>query len=273
MEHNYRFEGQRTLGIVTEPMQRRAALLFDKVFLIGYRRDAQESSERDAKVFRPDWVINAAIVVPNRPLRPLDQSEENLLLGAVGQVAEAICTDGEYDDYHLVPMYGAAVLSTDGPALNYFGALRHIPEVVEHRLSWDQISEFRRDAEATGKHRALQYWLAETLLARSISEAEGKIGTLVSDYEWSLKKHGIETLTGSVAMLYDAGFLKQLAGISAAAAAITANPIIAALLAGTFTAGKVSLHLAERRLQRLDFARRPDQLVAALIAEAKQLVS
>jgi hypothetical protein len=271
MDLRYERKGRNTLAIATPSMHKRAALLFDKVFLVEYQTGPEEVKEEMAPRTRFDWLINRATLVPNMPLRPLNTEEQGELFRALGEFAEAIGKiSAQYADYDLVPMYtGDATSIPDGTTLAYQAAFRTIPEVLEEEAAWDQIVEFRNDPDATTKYRALRTWLRDGLSARSVAEAEDRIAEKLRDYEAALEKHGLKTMQGCLTMLYDAQFLAQAGAVSGTAWGVF-GPVGAALAAGLYVAGKVLLQLSERRVEMID-ALRQNHSEVAVIYEAKRL--
>jgi len=120
MSKHFERKGRKPLAITMPSMHKRAALLFDQVFLIEFQLGPGKGAiEEPESGRRFDWLINRARLVPNEPLRALTQDEEDTIFGALGEVAEAIAkSDRRYKDYDLIPMYQSdAAAFPDGELL------------------------------------------------------------------------------------------------------------------------------------------------------------
>lgn len=152
---------------------------------------------------------------------------------------------------------------TQGEQTAYEGALHNLPLVSAANASWDQIIEFRTDAEASRKYRDLRMWLRTGLGAESVQHASDIIGQKIEDYRWAIKKHGFETSLGALRQLFD---WKESAPALAAGGVggVFAGPVGAGIAAGLVLAAKVSAFLCERRLAATEVLRGPDRAVAIL---------
>src|SRR5207244_674200 len=90
-------------------------------------------------------------------------------------------------DYHL------------GSSQIIVAALQGLRIVNERDLSWQQIADFRNDHAAKTKLRRLRHWLDSTMMGKPLSYVRDELAIRLDDYEWALKKHGINTVTGTVA--------------------------------------------------------------------------
>jgi hypothetical protein len=136
-------------------------------------------------------------------------------------------------------------------------------------LTWEQVLEVRRDPEAMAKLRKLRHWVDSTMEGKPVAYVTDAIGSRLSDYEWSLKKHGIETVIGSMQSLLDPKFLVAAsvvgAGLSAGFGA--ACGVGAASLA---IVGKTVCSIGEKFLDLAD-ARRTDNAEVAFVHDIKKL--
>jgi len=69
----------------------------------------------------------------------------------------------------------------------------NIPAIVEAGATWEQVVQFRRDVAAIRKYRNLRLWLLDLGQSRDLDEFSDRIAQRLSEYEWSLAKHGFET--------------------------------------------------------------------------------
>lgn len=127
--------------------------------------------------------------------------------------------------------------------------IRRIPMVNSSVTGWSEICEFRKDKEALHKYRNLRLWLLDGVKAASLGHAEDILEKKLEQYEWSIKKHGLETTIGVVDQFLDPRTL-----ISAAAGAglgqYFEGPIMASLAGGLVLGGKVLLFAAKRQIEK-----------------------
>ncbi len=147
-------------------------------------------------------------------------------------------------------------------------AISNVALVNERDLSWEQIIEFRKDAEARVKYRRFARWVDAELRSKSPKEVEDLIATRLNDYEWALRKHGLKTLIGNLSCLLDPKFL---GGTSATvtAAAVAGGGIWAALAGTSLAIGKVALTFGTAAIDSLD-QRRQENYEVAYVHEVKK---
>jgi hypothetical protein len=97
-------------------------------------------------------------------------------------------TPTEYDDYVSIEEQK----SESGMEI----CLDFIPDIVEDKLTWEQVLEFRQDKTTKTKLDRLRRWFNIDLLKKSEEEIKNILGQKIDDYQWALKKHGIQTLIG-----------------------------------------------------------------------------
>lgn len=118
------------------------------------------------------------------------------------------------------------------------GTLANIRIVDERRASFSQILEFRRDVEAARKYRRMLRWLDLEMVGKSGAELADVIAQKLDDYEWSLRKHGIKTVTGVVSETLDGKYLLGTSGIAAGLAA-TGHPALGAIAGAGLAVGRL----------------------------------
>lgn len=74
--------------------------------------------------------------------------------------------------------------------------LDFIPDILEEKLTWEQVLESRKDKKAKMKLDRLRRWFKTGLLKKSEDEIKNILGQKLDDYQWALKKHGIQTVIG-----------------------------------------------------------------------------
>ncbi len=135
--------------------------------------------------------------------------------------------------------------------------------VDESALSWGQVLDFRRDAEARKKYRRLVRWIDTEIAARSPQETRDLIAIRLDDYGWAMKKHGLQAAIGSLSSILDPRFL---GGISAtvAASAVAGGPTWAAIAGTGISVGRVLLTLGTAYVDGIDERRKTNYEVAYL---------
>lgn len=129
--------------------------------------------------------------------------------------------------------------------------LENISVVDEDQLTWAQVEQYRADSEARAKYRRLLHWLDKEMVGKTQSYIEDEIAIKMDEYERSLKKHGIKTVTGTVSEILDG---KYLAGLSVVATAvgIAGYPILGALAATGILVGRATVKVVEAKLKFSD---------------------
>jgi hypothetical protein len=157
-----------------------------------------------------------------------------------------------------------------GPKEVLLAAFNDLNIVDEDRLSWEQVREFRLDAEARVKYRRLSRWLDLQLKEGSPQEIVDLIATRLDDYEWSLRKHGIKTVTGSLASIFDPKFLPVASASSGGA--IFAFGIWGAMAAAGLALTRFGVELAKLSVEGQD-ERRSANYELAYVHEIKKKFS
>ncbi|MCX6955392.1 MAG: hypothetical protein NTV51_24850, partial [Verrucomicrobia bacterium] len=147
--------------------------------------------------------------------------------------------------------------------------LDNIP-LVSADLGWKHVLAFREDPEAIRKYRSLKLWLSDGLKAKSHQEAVDFIGAKLDDYQWALKKHGLNTKLGSLTTILDSKHL-TVPAIGSAVAYAVSSPMWALVAGGFLATSNVALSIAKNRLKLDDFKR--ENAAVATIYEIKQLAT
>lgn len=162
-------------------------------------------------------------------------------------------------DEEFVPGNSPAVLA----------AIHGVGVINEARLDWQQVIELRHDHQAASDIRRLRHWLDSEMAGRTISFVSDEIAVRLENYEQALRKHGIETLHGTLSDLLDEKFL---IGVSAAvgSAGVTGGGLWAALAGGGLTVGRVVLSISKRMIELRDRSNNQGAEVA-FVHELKEL--
>lgn len=129
--------------------------------------------------------------------------------------------------------------------------------VDEGQLSWEQVTEFRKDQQARGKYRRLLHWLDKEMVGKPQAFIDDEVAEKLEGYEWALNKHGIESVLGTISEALDG---KYLVGASSVTGSFTlaGHPTLGVLVGGALIAGRVTVKLAQAMLDLADAERGPD---------------
>lgn len=151
-----------------------------------------------------------------------------------------------------------------------FAAIKNIGIVDEEKLEWSQVKEFRKDLNCQRKYRRMIHWLDSELVGKSGNFISDRIANKLEDYEWALKKHGIETVIGSFSRIIDPRFI---IATSAAVAGLnlTGERFIAAIAGLGLLAGKAAISITKAGLDIIDKRRGKDSEIAYVYDIKKKL--
>jgi hypothetical protein len=251
-----------THALATRDALKRAMLLFESIQFTRWARlpgDEQKRPVICASQFGEDWSPDRL----NSVLRyeyegdPVEsrQIEISFALGLIKNLKGRVLVCGDQKDF--------ASQSRTGDQIAFQAALGSIPEIIEERASWEQILEIRRDPDACRKCRDLRLWLTYSLEARSLQQAQDIIEKKIEDYSWALRKHGLETTTGTLSSILNWKGLTAIAGGSAIAALGT-SPLLSTLAAGSVVLGNAAVWIAKRRIALEDLKRGPNSEIALI---------
>lgn len=193
-------------------------------------------------------------------------------------VAENQCISIAYSRECGIPVVPVFHIREEGERLlhepgNYrviVTTLSDLSIIDEEKLVWEQVQQFREDEDVRKKYRKLIHWLDAEMVGKSQAFIRDEISKRLDDYEWALKKHGIETLLGSISDVLDGKFL---AGASATGAVLSLldEPGLAALTATGLVLSKAIVGISERLVALEDIRRGPNSEVAYIHEARKQL--
>ena len=175
----------------------------------------------------------------------------------------------------VVPVFhmreeGERLLHEPGDARVIVTTLNDLAIIDEEKIVWEQVQQFREDEDVRKKYRRLIHWLDAEMVSKTQAFIRDEISKRLDDYEWALKKHGIETLIGSISDVLDGKFL---AGASATGAVLSLldEPGLAALTATGLVLSKAIVGISERLVALEDIRRGPNSEVAYIHEARKQL--
>jgi hypothetical protein len=149
-------------------------------------------------------------------------------------------------------------------------AVSNVAMVDEADLSWEQVMEFRRDADVRRKYRRFVRWIDNELKGMSPREVEDLIAIRVDDYEWALKKHGIKASLGAISCLLDPKFLGATSA-AVAAGAVAGGAFWAALAGAVLTVGRAAVSFGTAMVDALDERRQEHYEIAYVYEVQKRL--
>lgn len=149
-------------------------------------------------------------------------------------------------------------------------AISNVALVDEKELTWDQVTEFRRDAGVRAKYRRFVRWVDAELKTHSPQEIEDLIATRLDDYAWALKKHGIKASLGAVSCLLDPKFLGATSA-AVAAGAVAGGGLWATLAGASLTVGRALVSFGTALVDGFDERRKENYEVAYIYEIQKRL--
>ncbi|HEX4302280.1 MAG TPA: hypothetical protein VHZ78_05775 [Rhizomicrobium sp.] len=174
---------------------------------------------------------------------------------------------------NAVPVFNSAAARDSeysaGHTETIVAAIENLRVVNDAKLTWKQVVEFRHDTEATIKLRKLRSWLDKDFDGQPISKIEDAIATKLSDYEWSIRKHGIQTVVGTISELLDPKMLSSTAA-TATGLALVGGEFWAALGATAIIVGKATVSVTQKFVELAD-RRRGQHSEVAFVHELKKL--
>jgi hypothetical protein len=149
-------------------------------------------------------------------------------------------------------------------------AISNIAMVDEKSLDWNQVIEFRKDADTRMKYRRLVRWIDNELKEKKPEEIEDLIALRLDDYQWALKKHGVKLSLGTLSCLLDPKFLGAVSA-TVAAAGFAGGGLWAALAGASLTVGQAVVTFGTQLVDTLDERRKDNYEVAYVHQLQKRL--
>ncbi|MCX5889368.1 MAG: hypothetical protein NTY36_07935 [Deltaproteobacteria bacterium] len=180
----------------------------------------------------------------------------------------------EHHKFNVIPIYE----SIDSLKEEYqpgnkeiiFAAIKNIGIVDEDKLEWSQVMEFRKDLNARKKYRRMIHWLDTEMVGRPANFIADRIAIKLEDYEWALKKHGIEAVTGCLSRIIDPKFIAA-SSVAMGSFAFGWDKFIAAIGGLGLLAGQVAISITKAALDINDRRRGKDSEIAYVYEMKKKL--
>ncbi len=256
-------EPEEICTIASVEMHKVASLLFDRVYVSPSNKDRPEFNIPKEFTFGFESANKRMMELILKEKSENQDWEDHIVDIAYKNIIRAYQEEG----LNVVPSFGKYSLFEKeyltGSELAFEAVLRNIKTVNKGRLEWDQIIEFRKDSESVRKYRDLRVWMRNGLRAASIAEAVDIIAGKIEDYDWALKKHGLETIKGALTVLLD----YKKAGLSVSAIAggtAVAGPIGGAIAGGLVIVGQTSAWLLDRYIEKKDIIRGDNSEIAII---------
>ncbi len=171
-------------------------------------------------------------------------------------IARDFAADYRLRGMTVSPLYDSAeVRDTEyrrGDRAAFLASADNLNLVDEDRLNWEQVKEFRDDSDARIAYRMFIHWLETAMVGKSASFIADEITSRLERYEWALRKHGIQTVLGTLERIINPGMLAGASAISASIQFITNQPIWSLVAGAGFTVAGVALSLSKVLLERKD---------------------
>lgn len=159
--------------------------------------------------------------------------------------------------------------SAVGPKVDVVQAiLSNLNIVDEKSLKWDQVIEFRHDADSIKKLRKLFRWVDQELTQHSPEFVEDMLAMRIHEYEWALKKHGIATVTGVLSSILSSKTIALLGG-AASVGSLIGIPSAALFAGAGIMIGKVIVGLKDNYISAQDLHEQHADI--AFISDIKNL--
>jgi len=146
--------------------------------------------------------------------------------------------------------------------------LSNLEIVDEKKLTWQQVMEFRKDKISLQKYRRLLHWLDREMIGKSHKFIEDDIAQKLEDYESSLKKHGINTVLGTIEEVLDGKYLLGTSGV-VGSFSLAGYPELGVLAGTGLMVGKIAIKLGKTCLD-FDDAERGANSEISWVYEVKE---
>jgi hypothetical protein len=133
--------------------------------------------------------------------------------------------------------------------------------VDEQSTAWSQVLEFRRDDEAKRKYRRMIRWLDSNMVGSTPVAIADELALRLEDYQWALRKHGLQTTLGSLSAILDARSLLS-AAVAYTTLSFATDQLLASIAALGTLAATTSLHVGKALLNLEDIKRTTNPEVA-----------
>lgn len=241
--------------VVKHSESKLAALLFDKVFLsrelVGIHNIPKEIC------FIDNDLEERATDIMDRYVLHAVRDEVPAIIGSSDTYADqiyvnSILLSAKHFKIPITPLFesGSSIDNTflKGSSAVFQASFEKMPVVINDKLDWEQVLEFRNDKKSLKEYRDFRIWMSLLPQDISVSGASDLIEQKLEDYESALHKHGIQTRLGVYSSLFELKDTLPVLLAGFATHSMTDNSFYTALVAGSVILGKLLVHGQSRKL-------------------------
>lgn len=124
--------------------------------------------------------------------------------------------------------------------------------VDEEGLSWDQIREFRADKLNRERYLSCLHWFSTDLLGKSQEFIQNEIAVRLENYKHALRKHGLETVKGTLEWVISGSTLAKASSAIGASVFLSQTPLWGLLAGSGYVVGECVVKLLENKIKLED---------------------
>jgi len=152
----------------------------------------------------------------------------------------------------VTPIYsGTGIIDTEYSPGNkeiVIHSLSEIDVLDEAKIEWQQVYEFRKDHEAKRKLHRMMHWLDADMVGKSANFIQDELNIRLEDYQWTIRKHGLKTISGSISSILGLAELTAAATVTTAVT-LTSTPLWGLLSGAGVIVGKIAVNIAEMAIE------------------------
>ncbi|HZE71222.1 MAG TPA: hypothetical protein VE135_17055 [Pyrinomonadaceae bacterium] len=308
MEQNKEIEGKTAVCIGAPSEAKHAALFFENIWHLCPTHDSAPRAvfpegfnhNRSLRDQYHEFTYNLAFTHPNikelfdhaftvvQP-KPNAKDQTPLLLGKTNDVMYRMIEEtylqnvkGIRDRFlqlvaPLSPIHPIPVVSNARSLENQNASVADITVTLSNlqiidvaSTSWEQIVEFRKDAESAKALRKLRVFLYENCKDKSASYVEDKIHTELEKYDNAVKSHGFKLITGSLKTLIDSKSIIAASG-TVLVAGLIGGPLVGVGAGAVLEASKLAIEISTTLYSMRELKR--DHPLAYIIKAREELAN
>ncbi len=140
--------------------------------------------------------------------------------------------------------------------------MSNIDIISGSNLSWEQVIEARKDSASIVSLRRFVHWLDSSMIGQPVSYIEDEVSIRLEDYQYALKKHGINTAKGVISNVLEWKNLASVASVATGATMLSNEALLGATAGAGILIGKVAVHVIDRKLSLEEVKRGANREVA-----------
>jgi hypothetical protein len=268
-------------GVVTLTKPKSAALFADRVWSVGRPREDADMTFGWEIPMDVRWramfdlgLMEAETQGEIDQLKNAPCDAGTQFVGFLEDTAHAIAGDYCRRGSRVTPLYNSVARRDaeykPGDQAAIVAIADGLMVVDEDRLAWEQVQEFRRDTNAHSAYRIFVHWLDAEMVGKPATFVADEVAARLERYDWALRKHGIETVTGALERTIQPGLLAGASAVGVSLQFITTQPVWSLLAAGGFVIGGTCLSLVKVLLDRKDVELAHREI--AYVQQAKEIL-